>query len=55
MNSVEVLVEQQEDSYGQLKLSHRRARILQAWKKVNIALETGEIVNGQKKAEQKVE
>ena len=52
-DSVEVLVEQQEDSYGQLKLSHRRARILQAWKKVNIALETGEIVNGQIKSRTK--
>ncbi|RPG52490.1 MAG: S1 RNA-binding domain-containing protein, partial [Flavobacteriales bacterium TMED84] len=52
-DSVEVLVEQQEDSYGQLKVSHRRARILQAWKKVNIALETGEIVNGQIKSRTK--
>ena len=52
-DSVEVLVEQQEDSFGQLKLSHRRARVLQAWKKVNLALETGEIVNGQIKSRTK--
>ncbi len=50
---VEVLVEQQEDKLGQLKLSHRRARILQAWKKVNIAQETGEVVNGQIKSRTK--
>jgi small subunit ribosomal protein S1 len=44
---VEVLVEKQEDKNGQLVLSHRRARVLRAWEKVNIALETGEVVNGQ--------
>jgi small subunit ribosomal protein S1 len=44
---VEVLVEKQEDKNGQLVLSHRRARVLRAWEKVNVALETGEIVNGQ--------
>ena len=46
-DSVEVLVEKQEDKNGQLVLSHKRARILRAWKKVNVALETGEVVNGQ--------
>ena len=44
---VEVLVEKQEDKNGQLVLSHRRARVLRAWEKVNVALETGEVVNGQ--------
>ena len=44
---VEVLVEKQEDKNGQLVLSHKRARILRAWEKVNVALETGEVVNGQ--------
>ena len=44
---VEVLVEKQEDKNGQLILSHRRARVLRAWEKVNIALATGEVVNGQ--------
>jgi len=38
---VEVLVEKQEDKNGQLVLSHRRARVLRAWEKVNVALETG--------------
>jgi len=46
-DSVEVLVEKQEDKNGQLVLSHRRARVLRAWEKVNVALETGEVVNGQ--------
>ena len=44
---VEVLVEKQEDKNGQLVLSHRRARVLRAWEKVNVALDTGEVVNGQ--------
>jgi len=46
-DTVEVLVEKQEDKNGQLVLSHRRARVLRAWEKVNIALGTGEVVNGQ--------
>ena len=44
---VEVLVEKQEDKNGQLVLSHKRARILRAWEKVNIALDSGDVVNGQ--------
>ena len=35
---VEVLIEKQEDKTGQLILSHRRARVLRAWEKVNDAL-----------------
>ena len=50
---VEVLVEKQEDKNGQLILSHRRARVLRAWEKVNDALETGEVVNGQIKSRTK--
>ena len=50
---VEVLVEKQEDKKGQLVLSHRRARVLRAWEKVNVALETGEVVNGQIKSRTK--
>ncbi len=52
-DSVEVLVEKQEDKNGQLVLSHRRARVLRAWEKVNVALETGEVVNGQIKSRTK--
>jgi small subunit ribosomal protein S1 len=50
---VEVLVEKQEDKKGQLVLSHRRARVLRAWEKVNVALGTGEVVNGQIKSRTK--
>ncbi|MBT3994046.1 MAG: 30S ribosomal protein S1 [Gammaproteobacteria bacterium] len=50
---VEVLVEKQEDKNGQLILSHRRARVLRAWERVNDALKTGEVVNGQIKSRTK--
>ena len=52
-DTVEVLIEKQEDRNGQLVLSHRRARVLRAWEKVNLALETGEVVNGQIKSRTK--
>lgn len=43
---VEVMVDRREDKTGQLQLSHRKARTLKAWDKVNELHETGEIVNG---------
>ncbi len=43
---VEVYVEKQEDKYGQLQLSHTRARVMWAWNRLNEALENGEIVTG---------
>ena len=52
-DTVEVLIEKQEDKNGQLVLSHRRARVLRAWEKVNVALENNEIVNGQIKSRTK--
>ncbi len=45
-DTVEVLVDKREDSTGQLVLSHRKARVIKAWDRVNNAHETGEIVNG---------
>ena len=45
-DSVEVMVDRREDKTGQLQLSHRKARTLKAWDKVNELHETGEIVNG---------
>lgn len=45
-DKVEVLVDKREDSSGQLVLSHRKARVIKAWERVNNAHETGEIVNG---------
>ncbi|MCF6212648.1 MAG: 30S ribosomal protein S1 [Flavobacteriaceae bacterium] len=45
-DTVEVLIDKREDSSGQLVLSHRKARVIKAWERVNNAHETGEIVNG---------
>jgi small subunit ribosomal protein S1 len=45
-DQVEVLVDKQEDSTGQLVLSHRKARVIKAWGRVNNAHDTGEIVTG---------
>lgn len=45
-DKVEVLVDRREDSTGQLVLSHKKARVIKAWERVNNAHETGEIVNG---------
>ncbi|CAM1343286.1 30S ribosomal protein S1 [Tenacibaculum amylolyticum] len=45
-DNVEVLVDKREDSSGQLVLSHKKARVIKAWDRVNNAHETGEIVNG---------
>ncbi|MDO6600627.1 30S ribosomal protein S1 [Tenacibaculum sp. 1_MG-2023] len=45
-DKVEVLVDKREDATGQLVLSHKKARVIKAWDRVNNAHETGEIVNG---------
>ena len=45
-DTVEVFVEQLEDKYGQLVLSHRTARTHRAWQRVNEVLKTGEIITG---------
>src|SRR5210317_244287 len=45
-DKVEVLIDVREDATGQLVLSHRKARVIKAWDRVNAAHETGEIVNG---------
>ncbi|WP_010523457.1 30S ribosomal protein S1 [Aquimarina agarivorans] len=45
-DTVEVLIDIREDATGQLVLSHRKARVIKAWDRVNNAHETGEIVNG---------
>jgi len=43
---VEVYVETQEDKDGQLILSHKKARALRSWDRVNEALEKDEIIQG---------
>src|SRR6056297_1715683 len=45
-DTVEVYVETQEDKDGQLKLSHKKARALRSWDRVNEALEKDEIIKG---------
>ncbi len=45
-DTVEVYVESQEDKKGQLVLSHRKARLIKSWEKVNEALENEEIIQG---------
>ncbi len=45
-DKVEVLIDVREDATGQLILSHRKARVIKAWERVNTAHDTGEIVNG---------
>ena len=43
---VEVYVESQEDKRGQLILSHKKARAINSWERVNAALENDEIITG---------
>ena len=45
-DKVEVYVENAEDKKGQLVLSHRKARALKSWDRVNEAYENDEIVKG---------
>ena len=45
-DSIEVYVESQEDKSGQLVLSHKKARALRSWDRVNQALESQEIIKG---------
>jgi len=50
---VDVMVDKREDKTGQLVLSHRKARTLKSWDRVNKAHQEGEIVNGEIKARTK--
>jgi small subunit ribosomal protein S1 len=43
---IDVYIESQEDVNGQLILSHKKARILKSWDRVNEALDKDEIING---------
>ncbi|NLF42173.1 MAG: 30S ribosomal protein S1, partial [Bacteroidales bacterium] len=43
---IEVYVESQEDLNGQLLLSHKKARTLRSWERINLALEGDEIIQG---------
>lgn len=45
-DKVEVLVESAEDKKGQLILSHKKARALKSWERVNEAYDNNEVVKG---------
>jgi len=45
-DQVEVYIEKQEDKGGQMVVSHKTARVHNAWGKVNHAMETNEIITG---------
>ncbi|MCC6767778.1 MAG: S1 RNA-binding domain-containing protein, partial [Bacteroidia bacterium] len=45
-DTIEVYIESKEDKGGQLLLSHKKARSLKSWDRVNTALENDEIIKG---------
>ncbi len=45
-DKIEVYVESQEDTSGQLVLSHKKARTLRSWERINASMENDEIING---------
>jgi small subunit ribosomal protein S1 len=45
-DTIEVYVESQEDTSGQLILSHKKARTLRSWDRVNAAYDNDEIITG---------
>ena len=45
-DKIEVYVESQEDTTGQLVLSHKKARILKSWERVNEAFDNDMIIQG---------
>ena len=45
-DKVEVIVDTREDKSGQLILSHRKARVIKAWDRVNAAHDKSEVVQG---------
>jgi small subunit ribosomal protein S1 len=52
-DKVEVYVENQEDFSGQLLLSHKKARILKSWERINEAYDKQEIIKGHVKSRTK--
>ena len=45
-DEVDVFIDKREDEEGQLQLSHRKARVIKAWERVNLAQQDGTVVNG---------
>ena len=52
-DKVEIYVENQEDASGQMILSHKKARVLKSWDRINEAFEKDEIINGYVKSRTK--
>ncbi len=52
-DTVEIYVENQEDASGQMILSHKKARILKSWERINEAYEKEEIITGYVKSRTK--
>ncbi|MCF8231636.1 MAG: 30S ribosomal protein S1 [Bacteroidales bacterium] len=52
-DSIEVYVENQEDYNGQLVLSHKKARILRSWERINEAYDNDEVIKGTVKSRTK--
>ncbi len=52
-DTVEIYVENQEDASGQMILSHKKARLLRAWDRINEAYEKEEVINGYVKSRTK--
>jgi small subunit ribosomal protein S1 len=52
-DAVPIFIETQEDKTGQMRVSHKTARLLSAWTDVNNALESGEIIKGEVKCRTK--
>ena len=52
-DKVEVYIENQEDTTGQLLLSHKKARILKSWERINTAYDKQEIIKGHVKSRTK--
>ncbi len=52
-DKVEIYVENQEDATGQMILSHKKARILKSWERVNDAYSKDEIITGYVKSRTK--
>ena len=50
---IDVYVESQEDTGGQLILSHKKARILKSWERINQSYENDEIITGYVKSRTK--
>jgi small subunit ribosomal protein S1 len=52
-DTIEVYVDKKEDKGGQLVLSHRKARALRSWERINKAMEDDEVITGQIKCRTK--